>query len=160
MRKEGKVIIKFKKEKEAIEPGYAHDGDAGLDLYSNESLVLKPMHRTAIKTGIYLEIPKRCVGLIWDKSGLALKYGVKVIGGVVDSSYRGEVKVVIVNLSSKNLKIEKGMKVAQMLIQKVESVKLNNVKKINETKRGEKSFGSTGLKKEDDIKKIKEEIIS
>lgn len=150
--------LKFKKESDATSPEYAHKGDAGLDLYSNEKFVLKPGHRKAIKTGLYLEIPENHVGLVWDKSGLALKSGLKTMGGVIDSTYRGEVKVILVNLGKKKIRIDKGVKIAQLLIQEVKTAKLKEVKENSKTKRGKKGFGSTGLKKSD-LDDVKKEIM-
>ena len=125
-------------------PRYAHDGDAGLDIYSNERVVLKPLDRYPVRTGIKIAIPKGHVGLIWDKSGLAMD-GIKTVGGVIDSSYRGEIKVAVINLSSKTIYLEKGQKIAQMLIQKVENARIDVSEKLSITPRGENGFGSTGL---------------
>jgi len=140
------IKIKIKKiHPSAIIPKYAHEGDAGMDLYSVEDLILKPKHRSRVKTGISIELPKGYVSLIWDKSGVASK-GIKTMGGVVDSGYRGEYQVVIVNLSSKDFKIEKGQKIAQLLIQKVENPKVEIVGELSQSSRGIGSFGSTGVK--------------
>lgn len=137
--------VKIRKiNKDAKIPQYAHKGDAGLDLFSVADISMRPMHRTAVPTGIEIEIPKGYVGLVWDKSGLALKEGVKTMAGVIDSSYRGELKVVMVNLSSKILKISKGMKIGQLLIQPITIVKIIEAKALKETKRGKRGFGSTG----------------
>lgn len=125
-------------------PQYAHKGDAGMDLFSVADLEIKPMHRTAVPTGIEMEIPEGYVGLVWDKSGLALKEGIKTMAGVIDSSYRGELKVVVINLSRKILSIKKGMKIAQMLVQPITTAKIKAVKNLSESKRGKKGFGSTG----------------
>lgn len=126
-------------------PSYAHEGDAGLDLYSNEDFILKVCDRAAIKTGVQIAIPRGYVGLVWDKSGIALTHGIKTKGGVIDSSYRGEIMVVMVNLGKEDFKIKKGMKIAQILVQKVENVELEEVEALDETSRNEKGFGSTGL---------------
>jgi len=128
-------------------PNYAHEGDAGLDLYSaEENYILKSQERKGFFTGIKMEIPDGYVGLIWDKSGLAAKYGIKVIAGVIDSIYRGEVIVVLINLGNKEYLVEKNAKIAQMLIQKIEIAKIEIVKDLNITKRGDGGFGSTGVK--------------
>lgn len=138
--------IKIKKlHPNAIIPSYAHEGDAGIDLYSIENLILKPNHRAKIKTGISIEIPKGYVSLIWDKSGIGSK-GIKTLGGVIDCNYRGEYIVILINLSSKNFEIKKGQKIAQLLIQKVENPKMEIVNNLSETLRGSKGFGSTGVK--------------
>jgi dUTP pyrophosphatase len=125
-------------------PSYANVGDAGLDLYSVEDLVLRSNHRVLVKTGISIELQKGNVFLIWDKSGVASK-GIKTMGGVVDSTYRGEIKVVLINLSSEKYEIKKGQKIAQALVQKVETPKIEIVEKLGETERGEGAFGSSGL---------------
>lgn len=144
--------IKFMKLKilkidsEAKIPNYANFDDAGLDLYSIEEAVLKSMERRAIKIGIKMEIPEGYVGLIWDKSGLALNDGIKTMAGVIDSGYRGEIKIILINLSDKNFEIKKGQKIAQMLIQKIERPEIEETEFLNESKRGEGGFGSTGLR--------------
>lgn len=131
---------------DAVVPKYAKDGDAALDLYSIEEHILKPGDRKSVSTGIAMEIPKGNVGLIWDKSGLAAKNGVHVMAGVVDSGYRGEIKVIIKNLGDENFVIEKNSKIAQMIIQPFLSAQVEEVKELSESERGEKGFGSTGLK--------------
>jgi dUTP pyrophosphatase len=138
--------IKIKKlDSDAKTPSYAHPGDAGLDIFSNENSILKPNHRKAISTGISVELPKGYVGLVWDKSGIAIKSGIKTMAGVMDASYRGEYHIVLVNLSSKNYEIKKGEKIAQLLIQKVENAQIEIVEELSSSKRGKKGFGSTGL---------------
>jgi len=137
--------LKIKKvHKDAVVPFYAHKGDAALDLYAVQEITLAPNERWAIPTGVAMEIPKGCVGLIWDKSGLSMNNGLKTLGGVVDATYRGEVMVGMINLSDKKYTIEKGHKVAQMIIQKKETVSVVEVEKLSETKRGKGGFGSTG----------------
>lgn len=128
----------------AILPQYAHKGDAALDLFSVQTITLKPGEKWAIPTGVAMEIPKGFVGLIWDKSGLSINNGLKTLGGVVDATYRGEVMVGMINLGKTAYTIEAGNKVAQMVIQKREEVKVIEVKSLTETKRGKGGFGSTG----------------
>jgi dUTP pyrophosphatase len=138
-------MLKIKKlDKTAKLPNYAHEGDAGLDLFSSENCTLKPNERKAVRTGIAMAIPKGYVGLVWDKSGLAANHGIKTMAGVVDAGYRGEVLVVLKNLGDSDFSIEKNMKIAQMLIQPVESRKVVEVEDLDDTLRGEKGFGSTG----------------
>ena len=138
--------IKFQKIlKEAIIPSYAHSGDAGMDIFSAENVVLKAGERKRIRTGIKMELPEDYVALIWDKSGLAFEHGIKTMAGVIDSDYRGEVLIVLVNLSSIDYKIEKGRKIAQMLIQKIETAEIEVAEKLNSSKRAEGGFGSTGI---------------
>lgn len=140
------MVIKIKKlSPEAVIPSYANPGDAGMDFYANEMVKLGPGERRAISTGISLAIPPGYVGLIWDKSGISSKSGLKVMGGVVDSGYRGEIKIIMVNLSPEPCVIEKGKKLAQMLIQPVERRKIIEVEELDDTKRGSGGFGSTGL---------------
>jgi dUTP pyrophosphatase len=138
--------ILFKKiNSDAKIPQFAQPGDAGMDLFSVEDLSLKPGERAGIKTGIALEIPLGYVGLIWDKSGVASKSGIKTAGGVIDSGYRGEIVVLLVNLSKDDYNIKKGQKVAQLLIQKVENPEILEADALTETARGEGGFGSTGI---------------
>jgi len=139
------LVLKIKKMHEgAVVPQYAHHGDAALDLYCVESVTIAPMERIAIPTGIAMEIPDGYVGLIWDKSGLSIKHGLKTLGGVVDSTYRGEVLVGMVNLSKEPYTFQAGNKVAQMIIQKKETVLVEEVFDLSDTLRGEGGFGSTG----------------
>ncbi len=129
---------------EAQLPHYVHEGDAGLELYASEATTIAPGKRASVPTGIVLEIPLGFVGLVWDKSGLSHTYGIKTIGGVIDAGYRGEIKIGVMNLSSMSYTFEKGHKVAQLLIQKVENVEMIEVKELSESERGEKGFGSSG----------------
>src|SRR3989338_1647433 len=138
--------IKVKKlHPEAIVPKYIHLGDAGMDLYSNEEIILTPRERTLISTGISMAIPTGHVGLIWARYGLAAKNGLTTLGGVIDETYRGEIKVVIYNSSDVPFTIEKGMRVAQMLIQQADQKQIVEVEELDETIRGDGSFGSSGL---------------
>ncbi len=136
--------IKVKRiHKNAKLPCYGHTGDAGLDLFSVMECVLKGGEARAISTGIQVAIPAGYVGSIWDKSGISLK-NIHRLAGVVDSGYRGEIKIVLTNLSTEAFSIEKGMKIAQMLIQPVIKVKVVDSEVLDETTRGENGFGSTG----------------
>lgn len=125
-------------------PHYAHAYDAGLDLCTVERVSIPKGAIALIATGLAMEIPKGCVGLIWDKSGLATQHGLKVLGGVIDAGYRGEVKVGLINLGPKKVVIEAGHKVAQILIQRVHQARVKEVKKLSSTTRGSGGFGSTG----------------
>lgn len=140
-----KIEIK-KINSEAKNPIYANKGDAGMDLYSVEDLIVEPGKILTCGTGIIMAIPTGYVGLIWDKSGVAFKGGIKTMGGVIDSSYRGEIKIILTNLSDKAYIINKGDKVAQMLIQKVESLNIEEAEVLDDTERGEGIFGSTGIR--------------
>ncbi len=125
-------------------PHYSTEGSAGADLFSNEDITLKPGERHLISTGIRVEIPEGYVGLIWPRSGIAVRNGIDTMAGVIDSDYRGEVKVLIINHGGEPFKIEKGFKIAQLLIQKVERAKFIRVENLSDTNRGEGGFGSTG----------------
>ena len=131
---------------DAVVPSYAHAHDAGMDLYACERMVITAGTRGLVPTGIAMAIPAGYVGLIWDKSGVALKFGLKVMGGVIDSGYRGEIKVIVHNLSSADYVVKAGEKVAQMLIQQVMQMPITEVEDLDSTTRGEGGFGSTGLK--------------
>ncbi len=124
-------------------PSYGHKGDAGIDLFSSVDFVLDRGQFEAVSTGIKVAIPEGYVGLIWDKSGISLK-GVHRLAGVIDSGYRGEVKVVLINLGDSAFVIEKGMKIAQMLVQPLTVVKIVETEELDDTSRGEGGFGSTG----------------
>lgn len=125
-------------------PEYAHEGDAGFDLFTVEPFELGPGERKSIPLGIAMEIPKGYVGLIWDKSGLSHKYGIKSFGGVIDSGYRGEVHAGVMNLGDKYFSFEKGQKIAQMLIQKVDTADFVEVEELSNSERGKGGFGSSG----------------
>jgi len=140
-----KMQLKIKKLiEDAIIPKYATKDDAGMDLFAIENVELEPMQRAQIGTGIAMEIPEGHVGLIWDKSGLSHKFGIKTLGGVVDSGYRGEIKIGVINLGKEKYVFEKGHKVAQMIIQKKETPEIVEATELNNSERGEGGFGSTG----------------
>src|SRR3989344_3264448 len=132
--------------KEIDLPSYSKEGDAGIDLRSSEEFILKPNEIKTVKSGIKVEIPENHVGLIWDRSGLASKNGLTCLAGVIDSNYRGEIGVVIKNLGKEDFKIEKNMRIAQLLIQPVVKADIDEVDEVNETIRNSKGFGSSGLK--------------
>lgn len=124
-------------------PTRAHQGDAGLDLYANEYCSIAPYQQALVSTGIKIVIPHGCAGLIWDRSGLATK-GITTIGGVIDTGYRGEVKVIVKNLSEDIYNIEPGEKIAQILIQKVELLEVEEGIIEDQTERQTGAFGSSG----------------
>ncbi len=128
-------------------PKYAHDGDAGLDLYAAEDTIIMPKERKAISTGIKIALEKGYEAQIRPKSGLALHYGITILNtpGTIDAGYRGEIKVILFNASDKPFKIEKGKKIAQMVIKKVEYAEVEEVDDLDNTSRGPNGFGSTGL---------------
>ena len=141
------MIIKFQKLfEDTILPTYAHPGDAGLDLYSCEDVIIEPMARHGVSLGFALEIPHGYVSRILDRSGLAIKNGLHCLAGVVDAGYRGEYKAIIINLSNEPYKIEKGDRVAQMLIQPVEICDIEVVEELSNSQRGKGGFGASGKK--------------
>jgi len=141
------IKVKIKRIKDnAVIPSYAHDGDAGVDLYSTEDYLLKPGDRILVSTGITIAIPKGYEAQTRPKSGLALNKGLSIANtpGTIDSGYRGEVGIIAINLGKEDIKIEKGKKVAQMVFNKVEEAKFEEVEELDSTKRGDGGFGSTG----------------
>ncbi|MCD5381378.1 MAG: dUTP diphosphatase [Candidatus Pacebacteria bacterium] len=129
----------------AVVPVFAHTTDAGMDLFADEAVELKPGERVLVSTGIAMAIPEGYVGLVWDKSGLAVKRGIKTMAGVIDAGYRGEIKVALLNTTDKAQSFEIGEKVSQILIQKVEQPEMVLVDELSDTERGEGGFGSTGV---------------
>lgn len=127
-------------------PRYALPGDAGFDLYVNERVTIAPGDRAAIQTGYKMEIPAGYVGIIYEKSGLSFKHGIITYGNVIDSGYRGEVRVGVMNLGKESYTFEPGHKVAQMIIHSYEEVKFVEAKdgELSESERGARGFGSTG----------------
>ena len=115
-----------------------------MDMYASEDVHIRKGERGKVSTGIAMEIPDGYVGLVWDKSGLSINYGLKTLGGVIDAGYRGEIIIGIANLSSEDYTIEKGHKVAQLLIQKIEAPVIEETKELSDSHRGEKGLGSTG----------------
>ncbi len=140
-----KLKVKVKKVHPSAKlPSYGHQGDAGMDLFSCLDLTLEPGEVRAVPTGIQMAIPPGHVGLVWDKSGISLK-GVHRLAGVVDAGYRGEVKVVCINLGREPYEIKAGMKIAQILVQPVAEASVEEAADLDDTSRGEGGFGSTGL---------------
>ena len=129
-------------------PEYATEGSAGMDLRANlkDPVTLRPMERLLIPTGIFIELPDDYEAQVRPRSGLAIKYSITCLNspGTVDADYRGELKVVLINLSNEDHTILHGDRIAQMVIHKVEKVKWKEVKKISDTQRGDGGFGHTG----------------
>lgn len=137
--------LKIKKvHSDAQLPHFAHSNDAGMDLFVPESVSLKSGERKSVPLGIACEIPDGYVGIIFDKSGVSHKHGLKTFGGVIDAGYRGEIHVGIMNLSNADYIFEKGHKIAQLLIQRVEHPVIVEVDELSPAERGEQGFGSTG----------------
>ncbi len=139
--------LKVKKlHKDAKLPTHGHPGDAGMDFYCVEDVIFPPGKQERVHTGLSIEIPEGYVGLIWDKSSISFNLGLKVMGGVIDASYRGEIVMNLLNVSDKEVLIAKDQKVAQMLIQKFEHCDIVEVEELSETVRGHGREGSTGHK--------------
>ncbi len=128
---------------EATLPTRAHADDAGLDLYSLEDVLLEPQQGKVSRTGIALALPKGHVGLIADRSSLA-KRGVKTAGGVIDAGYRGEIHIVLWNISNGPIQLKRGERIAQLMILPVATPAVLEVDTLDETARGLKGFGSSG----------------
>ena len=126
-------------------PSKANRFDAGFDLYASENALIHPQERLLVSTDIAMAIPKGHVGLIWPRSGLAVKKGVDVFAGVIDSGYRGEVKVCLYNSGSEILEVAEGDRIAQLLIQKAENYFIKKVESLDDSERGDKGFGSSGI---------------
>ncbi|MDO6595924.1 dUTP diphosphatase [Oceanihabitans sp. 2_MG-2023] len=131
-------------------PNYETIASAGMDLRANitESILLKPLERTIVKTGLFIELPIGFEAQVRPRSGLAAKKGITVLNapGTVDADYRGEIGVILVNLSNETFTVENGERVAQLVIAKHERAEWVEVESLSETDRGEGGFGSTGVK--------------
>jgi len=131
-------------------PHYETIASAGMDLRANltEAIVLKPLERTIVKTGLFIELPIGYEAQVRPRSGLAAKKGITVLNapGTVDADYRGEIGVILVNLSNEEFNIENGERIAQLVIAKHERAEWLDTEKLSETSRGEGGFGSTGVK--------------
>jgi dUTP pyrophosphatase len=139
------MVIRIKKlHPDAKIPTRHNSTDAGLDFYALEESVIKPGERALISTGISMALPPGHVALVWDKSGIATKHGVTTLAGVIDEEYRGEYLILMHNLSLHDFDIGKHMKIAQVLIQKVEKPELVEVEDLEDTDRGSGGFGSSG----------------
>ena len=127
-------------------PSYAHEGDAGMDLYAAEEYLLRPCERKLVNTGIKIALPIGYEAQVRPKSGLALKHGISIVNtpGTIDAGYRGLVGVIAINHGTEDFKIEKNQKIAQMVINKVEAAEIEEVPELEDTSRGEGGFGSTG----------------
>jgi len=129
-------------------PKYANEGDAGVDLTSTIDTVVYPGERVLVPTGISIALPDSYVGLIHPRSGLAINKGISIVNapGTIDSGYRGEIKVILINHDKYSpFKVQKGDRIAQLVIQRVEQVEFVEVNNLDETSRGVDGFGSTGV---------------
>ena len=132
-------------------PKYQTELSAGMDLYANidEPITLKPLERTLVKTGLFISLPKGYEAQVRPRSGLAFKNGITVLNtpGTIDADYRGEIGVILVNLSSQDFTINDGDRIAQLVIAKYETAIWEEVENLDETERGEGGFGSSGVSK-------------
>ncbi len=129
-------------------PSYAHEGDAGLDLCAAADVIIEPGQRALVSTGVAVAIPDGHAGFVQPRSGLAIRSGLSFVNtpGLIDSRYRGEIKVVAVNLDPEApIELRRGDKIAQLVIQRVERAEVVDVDALSETERGEGGFGSTGI---------------
>lgn len=125
-------------------PEYATIGSAGADLRASGAVEIPPGDRAAVPTGLRVQIPPGHVGLVWPRSGLAVRHGIDTLAGVIDSDYRGEVRVVLVNHGPDRFSIARGERIAQLLVQRVERAVFAGVPDLEDTERGGGGFGSTG----------------
>ena len=128
-------------------PAYARDGDAGLDLYAAETVTLAPGARAAVGTGVAVAIPPGYAGFVLPRSGLALRHGLSLVNtpGLIDAGYRGEIRVILINHDRESpITLTRGDRIAQLVIQRIESADLIEVAKLPPTSRGSGGFGSTG----------------
>jgi len=145
-----KITIKIKKlEDYAKIPKYMTNDSSGMDLYAciSDSIVIKPMERKLIPTGISISLPTGYEAQIRPRSGLAIKHGITILNtpGTIDADYRGEIKIILINLSNKNFIVENGDRIAQMIINKVEKAEFHLVSELDTSSRGAGGFGSTGI---------------
>ena len=144
------MIVKIINQSENVLPAYETEGSAGMDLRADitEAVTLKSLERAMIPTGLFIELPLGYEAQVRPRSGLAAKRGLTCLNspGTIDSDYRGEIKVILVNLSNETQVIEPAERIAQMVIAKHERVTLQEVEVLNDTSRGAGGFGSTGTK--------------
>jgi dUTP pyrophosphatase len=129
-------------------PAYQHEGDAGLDLYAAEDVTLAPGERTVVGTGISVAIPAGFVGLGVPRSGLAVRTGLSMVNtpGIIDSGYRGEIKIVLINHDLReNVEVKRGERIGQLVVMPVATVVIDEVSELPSSARGEGGFGSTGV---------------
>lgn len=139
--------LKIKKlHDDAIIPNFAHKGDAGMDLYSIEEVVIPASESKLIKTGISIALPKNTEAQVRPRSGLALKHSVTVLNtpGTIDEGYRGEIGVILINHGKEDFTVDKNMKIAQMVVKPIYDINILEVSDLDDTERGNGGFGSTG----------------
>lgn len=142
------MTIKIVNKSQNSLPKYGTEYSAGMDLMANidESITLKPLERCLIPTGIHIELPKNTEAQIRPRSGLAIKSGISIVNspGTIDADYRGEIKVILINLSDEHYTVNHGDKIAQMVITNYIKVELDEVDELSDTARGDGGFGHTG----------------
>ena len=143
-----KLTVKVTLEPDAVLPEYQTAGSAGMDLRSVEGVELAPMERKLVRTGLRVQIPAGHEGQVRPRSGLALRHGISMVNspGTIDSDYRGEIAVILINLGADAVKLERGERIAQLVIVPVAQATLLTVEVLDETERGGGGFGSTGSK--------------
>lgn len=143
-----KVSVKIINQSSNPLPYYATEGSSGMDVMANvaESITLKPLQRMMIPTGLFIELPVGYEAQVRPRSGLAARHGITCLNspGTIDSDYRGELKVILINLSNEEHTIHHGDRIAQMTIHKTETIKWTPVKKVNSSSRNDGGFGHTG----------------
>lgn len=141
------MILKVKKLREDAKlPTHGHPGDAAMDFYCIEDVIFPAGKQERVHTGVAIEIPEGYVGLIWDKSRISFNLGLKIMGGVIDAGYRGEIIMNFLNTSDKAVLLPKDYKIAQMIVQRFEHCDILEVDELSQTVRGEGREGSTGHK--------------
>ncbi len=146
-KSKSEVVLNFLKlSKDAEAPEYALESDAGFDLKAAEDVSIFPFDQKKVSTGIAIEVPEGYVGIVRDRAGIVQKMNVHTVAGTFDSGFRGEVSIMLVNMNDKSVEIEKGMRIAQIILVPIIKADIKEVKKLSSTERGERSFGSTGMK--------------
>lgn len=144
------MIVKIINQSNFELPAYQTEGSAGMDLraFIIDSIILKPLERKLIPTGLFIELPLGYEAQIRPRSGLAFKHGISIVNspGTIDADYRGEIKVLLINLSNDEFTIHAGERIAQMVVAKHERVEWDNAKELSETARGSGGYGHTGNK--------------
>jgi dUTP pyrophosphatase len=143
------LVVRITRLNDDVElPSYAYEGDAGLDLRAAEDVLLRPFERHLVSTGLAVAIPDGYAGFVQPRSGLAIKQGLSILNtpGLVDAHYRGELKIIAINLDPNTpIQIHKGDRIAQLVIQSVPNVRLVEVEELDATDRGSGGFGSSGV---------------
>ena len=143
------MVVRIINKSSNLLPSYETLLSAGMDIraFLDQPLIIKPLERALIKTGLYIELPKSYEAQVRSRSGLALKKGITVLNspGTIDADYRGEIGVILINLSNENFNISTGDRIAQLVVSKYERVDWELSKSLDQTNRGDRGFGSTGL---------------